>query len=105
MVFALRAYGDVRVSFRVRNTGTRAGHDVAQIYVSPVAGGWESPKHLAGFAKTELAPGATRDVSVTLEPKVLARWDARAGAFRIAPDRPHIFSPGNWLACLTHSTY
>jgi beta-glucosidase len=76
--------GDVRVSFRVRNTGARAGHDVAQIYVSPMAGGWDSPKHLAGFAKTELAPGATRDVSVRLEPKVLARWDARAGAFRIA---------------------
>lgn len=76
--------GEVRVTFRVRNTGTRSGHDVAQIYVSPLAGGWDSPKHLAGFAKTELAAGATRDVSVTLEPKLLARWDTRAGAFRIA---------------------
>jgi beta-glucosidase len=77
--------GELRVSFHVRNTGARTGHDVAQIYVSPVAGGWDSPKHLAGFAKTELAAGATRDVSVTLEPKLLARWDTTSGAFRIAP--------------------
>ena len=30
------------MKFRVRNVGQRAGKDVPQIYVSPVAGGWEA---------------------------------------------------------------
>jgi beta-glucosidase len=74
----------VHVTFRVRNSGKFAGKDVAQIYVSPVAGGWESPKRLAAFEKSDLAAGATRDVSVTLEPRLLALWDQKRGGFRIA---------------------
>jgi beta-glucosidase len=35
--------GEVKVTFVVRNTGKRAGKSVAQVYVSPVAGGWEAP--------------------------------------------------------------
>jgi len=75
---------ELRVTFRVTNSGTRPGQDVAQIYVSPVAGGWESPKRLGAFAKLELAPGASREVSVTVEPRLLALWDAARHGFRIA---------------------
>jgi len=75
---------ELLVTFRVKNSGARPGHDVAQIYVSPVAGGWESPKRLGAFAKLELAPGASREVTVTVEPRLLALWDAARGGFRIA---------------------
>jgi beta-glucosidase len=75
---------ELRVSFRVRNTGARAGSDVAQVYVAPVAGGWESPKRLGAFAKTELAQGATKDVTVTVDPRLLALWVPARGAFHVA---------------------
>jgi len=74
----------LHVTFRVRNAGTRSGKDVAQIYVSPVAGGWECPKRLGAFAKVDLAPAATRDVTVTVAPRLLSLWDASSGRFRIA---------------------
>jgi beta-glucosidase len=76
--------GTVTASFTVRNTGARAGASVAQIYVSPVSGGWEAPKRLGGFAKVSLAPGASRTVSVTVDPRLLATWDEAGHQWRIA---------------------
>ena len=76
---------ELQVSFRVRNTGTRAGKDVAQIYVSPVAGGWEAPKRLAAFAKVDLAPGASVDTTLTVDARLLAVYEPSRSAFRIAP--------------------
>jgi beta-glucosidase len=80
-------HDEVHVGFRVKNTGARAGKDVAEVFVSPVAGGWESPKRLAAFAKSELLPGEAQDVTVTLEPRLLALWDAARGGFHIAAGR------------------
>jgi beta-glucosidase len=76
--------GELHVRFRVKNRGTRAGADVAQVYVSPVAGGWESPKHLGAFAKTALEPGASHDVDVTLDQRLLSQWDSARGGFHVA---------------------
>jgi beta-glucosidase len=87
--------GEVRVSFRVRNTGKVPGKDVALVFVAPVAGGWESPKHLAGFAKTELLPGARRDVSVTLEPRLFATWDPSREEFRLAAGQYRVTLAGS----------
>ena len=39
------------MKFTVTNVGTREGNAVPQIYISPVAGGWEAPKRLAGWQK------------------------------------------------------
>jgi beta-glucosidase len=77
--------GTVTVSFPVRNVGQRRGMEVAQVYVSPTAGGWEAPKRLGGFSKVELAPGASRNVSVTIDPRLLATFDNTARQWRIAP--------------------
>ncbi|HEX5098837.1 MAG TPA: glycoside hydrolase family 3 C-terminal domain-containing protein [Polyangiaceae bacterium] len=75
---------EVRVAFSVANRGARRGHDVAQVYVSPVAGGWECPKRLGAFAKLELDPGESRAVNLTVDPRLLAVWDSEKQAFRIA---------------------
>jgi beta-glucosidase len=76
--------GDLQVTFRVRNTGAKSGKDVAQVYVSPVGGGWEAPKRLGAFAKVELAPGASQEVTLTVDPRLLAVWDTARGGFRVA---------------------
>jgi beta-glucosidase len=76
---------DLVVKFRVRNVGPRAGQDVAQIYVSPVAGGWEAPKRLGAWRKVELAPGGSTDVELRVDPRLLAVFSGTGGGWRIAP--------------------
>jgi beta-glucosidase len=77
--------GSVSVQFAIRNVGQRRGMEVAQVYASPAAGGWEAPKRLTGFRKVDLAPGAARTVSVTIDPRLLATFDNAAQQWRIAP--------------------
>lgn len=74
--------GQVTVSFTLRNTGTRAGADVAQVYVS--GSGWEAPKRLGAFQKVALAPGAAKLVTVTVDPRLLATFDGAANRWKIA---------------------
>ncbi len=63
------AYADLEVAdltatFTVTNTGARAGATVPQLYLV-------APRRLLGFARVELAPGESRRVSITAEPRVL----------------------------------
>jgi beta-glucosidase len=77
--------GRVHARFTLRNTGTRVGMTVGQVYVSPPAdGGWEAPRRLVGFAKVELAPGQSKSAQVDIDPRLLATFDAVRRAWRIA---------------------
>jgi beta-glucosidase len=85
-----RTAGELEVSFRVVNSGPRAGKHVAQIYVGPVAGGWEAPKRLGGFIKVELGPGESVEKTVRIDPRLLAvfetprkAWHVTAGDYRV----------------------
>jgi beta-glucosidase len=74
------------VSFDVTNTGPRAGADVAQVYVGhPGARVPRPPKELKGFAKVSLRPGETKRVSVTLDGRAFAYYDAGGRSWRIEP--------------------
>jgi beta-glucosidase len=73
----------VAASFTVTNTGQRAGADVPQVYVSDAAG---KRLRLIGFERVELAPGESKEV-VTADPRLIARFDARSGHWRMAGGR------------------
>lgn len=80
--------GNLSVSFRVKNTGTLVGKDVAQIYVAPLSTHWEAPKRLVGFQKVDLAPGESTLVTLTIDPRLLAMykdhtWNIAAGEYQI----------------------
>jgi beta-glucosidase len=82
--------GTVLVSFSVRNAGPRAGAAVAEVYAGPAGGGWEAPRRLAAFGKVELAAGASRHVSLKIDPRLLAvfdagtqRWRRKAGTYEL----------------------
>jgi beta-glucosidase len=77
--------GVVTVDVPVRNSGAVRGMEVAQVYVSPTAGGWEAPKRLGGFQKVDLAPGQGRTARITIDPRLLATFDASAHQWRISP--------------------
>jgi beta-glucosidase len=76
----------VRVSFAIRNVGKRAGKGVAQIYVAPAdwnKAGWEAPKRLGAFAKAELKPGRSKRVELTVDPRLLATYQAAGNNWHI----------------------
>jgi beta-glucosidase len=77
--------GELEVSFGVVNTGARAGKHVAQVYVSPSAGGWEAPKRLGAFAKVDLAPGAAAERTLRVDARLLAVYDTAHHAWHVAP--------------------
>ena len=83
----------VKVSFAIKNTGKRAGKGVGQVYVAPAdwkTAGWEAPKRLGAFAKADLKPGKSRRVELTVDPRLLAtyeaannNWHIKAGTYRL----------------------
>jgi beta-glucosidase len=74
------------VSFDVKNTGTREGADVAQVYVGdPQTSVPRPPKELKGFVKVSLRPGETKKVSVMLDNRALSYYDVNAKQWRAEP--------------------
>jgi beta-glucosidase len=70
--------GHVTVGVDVRNTGSRTGAEVAQLYVTDPASVGEPPKQLKGFAKVSLRPGQKKHVTLTLDQRAFAIWDSAA---------------------------
>ncbi|WBO21286.1 beta-glucosidase [Sphingomonas abietis] len=73
--------GELTIGFTVTNSGARAGMAVPQLYVGPADGGWEAPRRLGGFAKVALQPGQTRSLTLTVDPRLLARFDTAKGGW------------------------
>ena len=77
--------GHLSVRFAIRNTGKLAGNYVGQVYVSARAAqaqrDWEAPQRLCGFGKASLQPGESTQVSLSIEPRLLAVYDEAAKAW------------------------
>jgi beta-glucosidase len=64
---------NVSISVKVENTGTRAGKEVAEIYLSDLVAPITPPgKRLVRFAKIGLQPGQTQTLTFTLTPRDLS---------------------------------
>jgi len=75
----------VEVSFSVRNTGKRAGKEVAQVYLSLPPSAGEPPKRLIGWEKVELNPGESKTVTLKVDPLYLSIFDVSADRWTIVP--------------------
>jgi beta-glucosidase len=84
----LGAGGTVMVSVEVKNTGSRAGDEVVQMYVSHEGSSVARPvEELEGFARVSLRPGEVKTVTLPLAAKALAYWDETTKAFVVEKDR------------------
>jgi beta-glucosidase len=83
------AYSDLEVSgsetiathFTMTNTGTREGADVPQLYLTEAAG--DKRMRLLGFERVVLKPSESRVVTITADPRLLARFDPAVCQWRI----------------------
>jgi beta-glucosidase len=74
----------VDIDVEVRNTGSRPGSEVVQVYVEPPAGDAARPlRTLAGFARVELAAGEQGTASIRLGRRAFASW--LGGAWTVTP--------------------
>ncbi|WP_339172332.1 glycoside hydrolase family 3 C-terminal domain-containing protein [Paenibacillus sp. FSL H7-0943] len=82
----------VQVKATVKNTGTRAGKEIVQLYVSDVESSVIRPlKELKGFQKLELQPEEEQEVTFELDKRSFAYynvnigdWHVESGNFEIA---------------------
>lgn len=79
--FRVTGGNTLRASFTVSNAGARAGTDTPQVYLTRKFG--ETEMRLIGWSTVTLAPGASRNVTVTADPRLLADFDATAAAWSI----------------------
>jgi beta-glucosidase len=78
----------VLVSFDVTNTGSVAGAEVAQLYVSdPSAKATRPERELKGFEKVRLAAGETKHVTLNLDARAFSYWDEGAHKWTIDPGK------------------
>ena len=82
--------GAESVSFEVKNTGARAGDEIAEVYVTMPKSADEPFRKLAGFKRVSLAAGASETVTVPLELRTLEMfstekndWVQPAGEYAI----------------------
>ncbi|MCF2596213.1 glycoside hydrolase family 3 C-terminal domain-containing protein [Pseudoflavonifractor phocaeensis] len=91
------AYSGLKVtgkeaSFTLTNTGTLAGSEIAQLYVSMADSALFRPAlELKGFAKVHLAPGESREVTIPLDDNAFRyfnvkteRWEVEGGSYTIS---------------------
>jgi beta-glucosidase len=76
---------ETTVTFAVKNTGSRAGVEIAEVYAALPASAGEPPKRLVGWSRVKLNPGESREVSVAVDPKYLSIFDEAADGWKLVP--------------------
>jgi beta-glucosidase len=73
------------VSVRLRNTGSRRGKQVVQVYASRPGSSGRPARWLAGFAVVTAEPGEAVDVPVTIHHRALRHWDVDSRGWAVEP--------------------
>ncbi len=79
-----------QVSFEVKNTGARAGSEIAEVYATLPQAAAEPFRRLIAFTKVPLAPGESKSVTLDLNPKYLS-------IFNEAKDGWELVSGDYWI--------
>lgn len=82
--------GSIKATFTLKNTGKYNGREVAQLYVRDLVGSIVRPvKELKGFELVNLKPGASKEISFTIDAEMLQfytannKWEVESGDFQV----------------------
>jgi beta-glucosidase len=85
-------YSDLKVSehgrevtLTVKNTGSRAGAEIAQVYVSLPEAAGENYKRLVAFDRIPLAAGESKTVTLIVDPTLLSIYDEAKDGWELLP--------------------
>jgi beta-glucosidase len=87
---SLKAGTPLTVQADVKNTGSRPGDEVAELYLIPPQSDVSPQLALAGFQRLHLEPGQSRHIKFRLDPRTLSQVDAKgnravtAGNYRLS---------------------
>ena len=85
----------VNVSFTIRNTGKRDGTEIAEVYASLPESAKEPPKRLIGWARVELAPGESKQVSIPVDHDRLTVFDEASDGWKLVPGNYTVMAGGS----------
>ena len=91
----VKAGDGLSVSFMVKNTGKRAGTEIAQVYTGfPDAAG-EPPKRLIGWTRVNLAPGEQKAVTVAVDRDRLTVYGESSDSWKLVPGKYNVQAGGS----------
>jgi beta-glucosidase len=76
---------NVRLSFKVTNTGSRAGAEVAEVYAALPESAGEPPKRLVGWSKVKLDAGESKEVAIEISSEYLSIFNVERDAWQLVP--------------------
>jgi beta-glucosidase len=76
---------ETAVSFTVKNTGSRDGTEIAEVYAALPASADEPPKRLVGWSKVWLKAGESKEISVSIDGKYLSIYDEASDGWKLVP--------------------
>lgn len=104
-VTAGQATGETTVAFEVKNTGSRPGEEVAQVYAGLPTGANEPPKRLVAWQKVQLAAGESKTVTLTLDPHYLSVFDTGKSRWELPPGEYQVLVGGSSRQTPLHGTF
>jgi beta-glucosidase len=82
----IAANGAAALSFTVKNSGKRAGEEVAQVYFRHLNSSVEQPKFaLCGFRRVHLEPGESSKITIEISAARLRYWDTQKKQYAVEP--------------------
>ena len=84
-----------QVSFRLKNTGSRAGAETAQVYLGLPPSAEEPPKRLVAWKKVLLAPGKEETVTLKLEPRLMSVFNVEKSDWQLVPGDYRVYAGGS----------
>ena len=79
------AGNETTVSFTVKNTGSRVGEEIAEVYAALPASVGEPPKRLVAWDKVHLNAGESKEVSVPARTLYLSVYDEGSDSWKLVP--------------------
>jgi beta-glucosidase len=81
--------------FTVKNTGKRAGTEIAEVYARLPKGADEPYKRLAGWKRVMLGPGESQTITIAIDDRVLQTFDEGKNAWNMTKGEYQVMVGGS----------